>query len=282
MQQQQQHQAQPIGTKMYAGGVGIGARACPPKRSGAAAGAAPYPLWRKAIVEGLATYVVILAHLAVAAGVSDVLGGGGGSAGVLIGYLIIALVQGFSVYHIGSIFYRSGAHANPWVTILAVFARTAPRIQIVSAVVYIVVQIGFGLLAALTARGIFGASSTLGLPTITTSVGVGILVESLLSFVSYISFLTLAGNYQNPEHGGLKANNPALVGGLTHTVLVAIGLFSGTGGAVNTLRWFAPAVFAGFDSNSWIYPVSHLIGVIAAFIVYFVVLMERRPRARRA
>ena len=274
--QQQQQQQQKVGTAMFTQGTG---GACPP----AARPKCPpkYPLWKKVIIEGLATYVVILAHLMIAGGVDAVLGGGGGVTGVLVGYLLIALFQGLSVYHIASVFYRSGAHANPWVTILALLANTAPRIKIVAAGIYIVLQIAFGLLAALTARALLGASSSLGLPTITTSIGLAILTESLLSFVSYLTYLVVASNYQDPARSGLKFNNPALVGGFTHAVLVLIGLFAGTGGAVNTLRWFAPAVFVGFSSTSWIYPVSHLIGGIAAFIVYFVVIMERTPKSRR-
>ncbi len=231
-----------------------------------------YPIWKKVIIEALATYVVLLVHFIAADGVD---------ATTDAGKLAVSLVQGFVVYHIVSLFWRAGPHANFFFTPLALLSKAAPRIDIITWVLYLIVQFGFAVLAGLTAMAILGTSSTLGIPVITTTTGVAILVESLLALLSALAFLTVSVNYQRDQLQDLKHNNPALVLGLTHVVLVFVGLVSGTGGCVNPLRHFGVAVFVGFASNSWIYYVSHLIGAVVALIVFLVVLRESARKAMR-
>lgn len=234
-----------------------------------------YPLWKKVIIEALATYVVLLVHFLVAACFD---------ASTDAGKLAIALTQGLVVFHIVAVFWRSGPHANFWVSILSFMGKGAPRLNAVSLIAYFIVQVGFAVLAGLTARAILGAPTSpgdLGTPVITTSIGIAILVESLLSFIFNITVLVVSVNYQKSGLEGLKLNNPALVIGLTHAVLVAVGLGSGTGGCVNSLRHFGVAVWTTFTSDSWVYYVSHLIGAIVAVIVFLVVLKERGTSRKR-
>lgn len=239
------------------------ARKCIPK----------HPLWKKLVVEALATYVALLVHF-VAAATAD--------GTTTVGRLAIALTQGLVIYHISAIFWRSGPHANFWISALAFFNKATPRMDLIALVLYWLLQFGFAVLAGLTARAILPSGSALGLPTITTSTGAAILVESLLSFLSSITMLTLSINYSKRFFEKLNYNNPALVAGLTHLILVYIGLCAGTGGCVNSLRHFGVAVFAGFASNSYIYYVSHLIGTLVATIVYMVVLKETVVSTRGA
>jgi len=236
-----------------------------------------YPLWKKVLIEALATFVVLVVHFLAAACVVEAEG-----SDEISGKLTIALIQGLSVFLIVALFWRSGPHANVLVSLLAFISRSLPRLDVISLVAFWAVQVGFSVLAGLTARAILGSGSLLGLPSITTTNPIAFLVESFLSFLSSLSILTVSVNYQKVE--GLRYNNPALVLGFTHAVLVFIGLGSGTGGVVNSLRHFGVAVFVtgGFTGNDWwIYYLSHLLGAVVALLFFLVVLKERSGRKKR-
>jgi len=232
-----------------------------------------FPWWKKPLIEAVAVFHVLLFHFVIAAKTD---------ASTAAGCLKIALIQGLSVYLIAALFWRSGPHANPLTSLLALIGKGAPRLSFVTLLLYCLVQLGFAVLAGLTARYWCNETVTetsLGVPVITTTNGIAFFVETLLSFVSQTTALVLSVNYRKVE--GLGFNNPALVGGLVHVVLVAIGLSVGTGGCVNPLRHFGVAVFTGFASNSWIYYLAHTLGAIIACLVFILVLKEKSKRVKK-
>lgn len=220
--------------------------------------------WQRLGVEGIATYVVILVHILAAGlfGSDDIKSA-----------LCVAAIQGLVVYHAVAYFYKSGPHLNFLITLLGAWFKTCPRVKGGVIVAYILVQLGFAVLAGLTAwflLGLLGIDLIAGVPLLNTGDGVTLggafLVEFLLSFVSLLTYLIATREFGLSQ----QQNNPALAAGLTHFVLVAIG-FPFTGGSINPLRHFGAAILIPHDAfveGSWIYYVAPVAGLIAAVIIF--------------
>merc|ERR1711934_1176575 len=84
----------------------------------------------------------------------------------------------------------------------ALIGKGAPRLSFVTLLLYCLVQLGFAVLAGLTARYWCNETVTetsLGVPVITTTNGIAFFVETLLSFVSQTTALVLSVNYRNSK-----------------------------------------------------------------------------------
>lgn len=226
--------------------------------------------WKRYLIEGIATYFIILIILFVAQQYPNDL-------------LLVALSQGVAVYVGSSIFYQSGPHANGVVTLLSVVHKLQPATDFLSAFIYLAVQAGFSILAALTLWGIMPAGSSLGITVLDTasySAAQGLLSESIAAFIVYMTILVVAGNYHKPGREALMYNVPNLVVGLSVTAAVLVS-GSISGAAINPWRHLAPAAISGnFASYSWIYYIGPLIGALVASLVFMLLSRDRVVRTR--
>lgn len=190
------------------------------------------------------------------------------------GYILTAFAFGLALltmaYSIGNI---SGCHINPAVS-LAMWI--SGKIKMPDFVGYIVSQVlgalaGAGLLALIfrgsgiaDMTGGFGAN---GLAGVNGDMGIGLLVEILLTFVFVISILGVTSS--KFKHGAVAGVVIAL--SLVAVHILGIGL---TGTSVNPARSFGPAVAAAFSGNGapmgalWVFIVGPLVGGALAACTY--------------
>ena len=145
---------------------------------------------------------------------------------------------------------------------------------------YVIAQIlgalaGSGLLAAIFAMGGVedktGGLGTNGLAGVNESIGAGILVEIILTFLFVI--LILGVTSKNQSHGSFGG----LIIGLTLVGIHIIGIGL-TGTSVNPARSLGPALLQGGDALSqvWVFILAPLIGATIAALVYKYVLKEEK------
>lgn len=176
--------------------------------------------------------------------------------------LTTALAFGLSIvamaYCIGNV---SGCHINPAVS-LAVFLTGGMNAKDLG--FYVLAQIagafaGSGLLEAVKGEAVgYGANST-------TNIGVGIIVEVILTFVFVLTILGVTSKKENSSVAGI-------VIGLTLTFVHILGIpFTGT--SVNPARSLAPAILAGGEALSqvWIFILSPLAGAALAAGVWTII-----------
>ena len=190
------------------------------------------------------------------------------------GYILTALAFGLSIvamaYCIGNI---SGCHINPAVS-LAFLIRG--EIKLADFCGYVVSQFLGGLAGAGLLYGIFGLGRVYdrtggygsnGLSGVHGSIGAGLIVECLLTFIFVLTIMGVTSKkFKHGSFGGL------VIGlSLTFVHIFGIGL---TGTSVNPARSFGPAVIAAIDGNNaplsdvWVFLVAPLVGAALAAIVY--------------
>jgi len=158
----------------------------------------------------------------------------------------------------------SGGVLNPAVAIgLWVGKKIATRDLIPYVLAELVGAIGAGLALVALFPSAWGTSVEWGSPTLSgvLSVGQGIGIEALLTFVLVMAVYGTAVDSRSPHIGGL---------GIGLAVLVAV-LAGGnlTGAALNPARAYGPMIAAGFYPGYWyIYLAGPLIGAVIAGLVY--------------
>lgn len=191
--------------------------------------------------------------------------------------LIIALAFGLALIAIiNTVGKVSGAHVNPAVS-LAMFIDK--RIDIFDLIIYVCAQIIGGIFGAGILKLIFTAETgfaangfgKLSLLPITTTQGVALVVEAILTFVFVLVVLSATADKKN--------ENPSLVIGLALTLVHLFGIPL-TGTSVNPARSIGPAIFAGGDALSqlWVFIVGPLIGAIVAALFFVIILKDKEEQ----
>lgn len=112
--------------------------------------------------------------------------------------------------------------------------------------------------------GGFGSN---GLDGVNGSVGAGLIVEIVLTFIFVLTILGVTS--KKAGHGSFGG----LVIGLTLTLVHILGIGL-TGTSVNPARSFGPAIVAAINGNSaplgslWVFIVAPLVGGVLAAVVY--------------
>ena len=190
------------------------------------------------------------------------------------GYILTALAFGLTIvgmaYCVGNI---SGCHINPAVS-LAVLINKGMDVK--DFVGYVIAQIigalaASGLLACIFKLGIVedktGGFGTNGLGGVNGSVGAGLLVEIVLTFIFVLVILGVTSPKANHGSFGGVVIGFSLV--LVH--ILGIGL---TGTSVNPARSIGPAIIAAASGNTapvsclWVFIAAPLIGGALAAVVY--------------
>lgn len=189
-----------------------------------------------------------------------------------VGLLGIALAHGLVLSIVISAFgATSGGHFNPAVTLAFLSVR---RINLATAFSYIVAQLAAGTLSGLALRAIFPTAiwqvSHLGTPNLAVgvSVGTGVLVEAILTFLLLTAVFGTAVDPRAPKIGGFGIGLAIMV-----DILVGGPL---TGAAMNPARVFGPALAGGGFDNQWVYWVGPIIGAVLAALLYETVIMPKQ------
>ncbi|MCR5227151.1 MAG: MIP family channel protein [Eubacterium sp.] len=192
------------------------------------------------------------------------------------GYILTAFAFGLAIialaYGVGNI---SGGHVNPAVSLGVLISGGMTPADFCG---YVVAQClgalaGSGLLAGIFEMGGVedktGGLGTNGLGGVNDSIGAGMLVEIVLTFLFVI--LILGVTSKNQSHGSFGG----LIIGLTLVGIHIIGIGL-TGTSVNPARSLGPAIVAAIEGNSdpisvvWVFIVAPLIGgALAAFVYKF-------------
>lgn len=180
-----------------------------------------------------------------------------------IGLVGIALVHGIALSVLVTMTMPiSGGLLNPALTVGLLVTR---RLDVTSAVGYIVVQLIGAVLGALAVKMMFptgvGRVIAYGTPMIGSTVTLtqAISIEALLTFFLMSAVFATALSVRAPKIGGFGIGLTVFMG-----VMVAAPL---TGPAINPARAFGPAVISGVWTGHAAYWVGPILGaVIAAFI----------------
>jgi len=157
----------------------------------------------------------------------------------------------------------SGGHANPAVTLAALFTR---RVSIIRGVLYIVSQIvggilGAGILYGLTEGAELGGDLGVNkIVKISSAQAFG--VECIVTFVFVLTFFAS----QDDKRCDLRGSSPLTIG----LAAVACHLFAipATSAGMNPARSFGPALIADKWEHHWVFWVGPLVGGLAAGLVY--------------
>jgi len=208
------------------------------------------PLFRQALAEFIGTYALVTAGCG--AIIVNAQTNALTHAGVALTFGLIITVMIAATGHI------SGAHFNPAVTFAFALIRRLPW-RVVP--VYILAQLGGGVLGALTLYGLFGNVVHLGATvpqgTDLQSLGLEVLLTAVLMFV-------ITAVATDAQAAGQLA---ALAIGAT----VALDALWGgpiSGASMNPARSFGPALVAGDWQSHWIYWVGPLVGAALGAWVY--------------
>lgn len=198
----------------------------------------------------------------------------GVNAGKGAGYLLTALAFGLVIvgmaYSVGNV---SGCHINPAVS-LGVLLRSGMTTKDFGG--YVISQAlgalaGAGILALIFQLGDVkdqtGAFGSNGLAGVNGSIGAGLLVEIVLTFIFVLTVLGVTS--KRAGHGSFAGLSIGLTLTLVH--ILGIGL---TGTSVNPARSFGPALMALISGETepiaqlWIFIVGPLVGAALAAGVY--------------
>ena len=213
-------------------------------------------VWRRSFVELLGAFALVF----VGAGTIMSIGPQA-DAGTLDVALATGLTIGVMVTAVGHI---SGGHFNPAITFGFILTR---RMSALLGVVYIVVQFGGAVLAALLLRWIFPAANrdaaNLGAPSVhTIDIGAALVVEALITF--FIVWVVFAMTTDD-------RNAYTAVAGLAIGLVFVFGMLLAypiTGGSFNPARAFGPELVSGTWNDAWIYYVGPLAGGAIAALLY--------------
>jgi len=184
--------------------------------------------------------------------------------GVALAHGLVLMAMIYATAHI------SGAHVNPAVTIAMWVTK---KISTKNSIFYIIAQLlgatiaGYALLTIFpNSPGLHLGATALG-PNI--SVGMGILIESILTF--FLVFVIFAVAVDKRGHNGAFGLAIGFV--LTFDILFGGAL---TGAAMNPARSFGPAFASGFWLNHMVYWIGPIIGAIAAALIYNNLLLNKK------
>jgi aquaporin Z len=227
-------------------------------------------LARRLTAEALGTFGLVFVGAAVV-----VVNGGFPNSG--IGLLGIALAHAVVLsVMITATMTISGGHLNPAVTLGLLAAR---RIDVMSALAYIVTQLAAACVAAFLVKLLLPPNAVrdamLGVPVIASSITAGqaIGLELILTF-----FLVSAvfGTAVSPDAPRVAGFGIGLV--LLFDILVGGPL---TGAAMNPARAFGPAAVAGEWVGHLVYWIGPILGALLAAVLWEYLLLPRAPQRRR-
>ena len=212
--------------------------------------------WRRAFVEMLGVFTLVL----IGAGTIMALGPQS-DAGTLEVALATGLAIGVMVSAVGHI---SGGHFNPAITFGFMLTR---RISVLLGLVYWVVQLLGGVLAALLLRWVFPApyrdATNLGAPARhIIDLGPALVIEAIGTF--FLVWVVYA-MVSDPRSTYSAVAGLAIGLVITFDMLLAYPL---TGGSFNPARAFGPELISGTWTDAWIWYVGPLAGGAIAALLY--------------
>lgn len=222
---------------------------------------------RAMVAEFLATFILVFIGVG-AIGALDRVGSVSGLQLLLVG-LAHGLAIAVGVMAFGRI---SGAHINPAVTIAALLTG---RIGLVKSSMYVVAQLGGGVVAMIAIDSTAYQSNDLGLQTIATNLTTGnaFVVEFILTFLLVFTIFATA----------MEKRANALFAPLAIGTVVAFDHFVAiplTGASMNPARAFGPALVHGDWTDQWLYWAAPITGAVIAGIVYVTVFGTPEDRAQ--
>lgn len=186
------------------------------------------------------------------------------------GYLLTALAFGLTIvgmaYCVGNI---SGCHINPAVSLAVLMTGGMEKKDFIG---YVIAQCLGSIAATGTLVTVFvlgdlsdltGGYGSNGLAGVGGSVGAGLIVEFLLTFIFILVILGVTSSKAN--HGSFAG----IVIGFTLVLVHILGIGL-TGTSVNPARSLGPALFAGGDAlmSLWVFIVAPLAGGAVAALVH--------------
>lgn len=172
------------------------------------------------------------------------------------------------IYAVGHI---SGAHFNPAVTISFWLTRHFPTFRVPA---YILSQLLGATAASLSHKLIWGSEMhNFGMTALSTSVGVGLFVEVILSFSLMFVIISVATDTRAiGELAGIAIGST-----------VAICAFVGgplTGASMNPARSLGPAFIAGNLSEQWIYIIAPILGAAFGATMYEWIRCQKETKGK--
>lgn len=190
--------------------------------------------------------------------------------------LVHAFILAMLVYTLGTV---SGGHFNPAVTFAAAMIK---RIKAPDAVVYIAVQLGGAVLAALLVKALLGTpaevqkygSARLN-PTFDITTLKGVVIEGIGTFFLMWAIMSLS-----LAKDGARNWASFLVGTTLGLIVMTAGPL--TGGSFNPARWFGPALITeiklgGGFTDWWVFILGPAVGAVLAAFAYAALVMKKEP-----
>ena len=205
---------------------------------------------RRMAAEAFGTFALVFAGTG-AIVVNETSGGAITHAGIAITFGLIVLAM---IYAIGDV---SGCHLNPAVTMGFYAAR---RFEGRMVAPYLLSQCVGAILASITLRLMFPASSTLGATSPAGGATQSFIMEFLLTLI--LMFVILSVSIGSKEKG-------ILAGVAIGAVIALEAMFAGpvSGASMNPARSFAPALVSMRFDSLWIYLVAPIMGAVASVAV---------------
>ena len=223
-------------------------------------------LLRRSLAEAVGTFAFVFIGCAVVVG-KGATGAGYGLLGIAWAHAIALSVMVSATMAI------SGGHLNPAVTLGLLTAR---RIDVRTAVAYIVAQLASASIGAFGVKLLFPVAAvratSLGTPALAGNVQLtqGIGLEAVLTFFLVSMVFGTCVNSEAPKVGGFAIGLVLLC-----DILVGGPL---TGAAMNPARAFGPALVSGQWVAHAVYWVGPLLGGIVAGLLWEYVLLPKRER----
>lgn len=223
-------------------------------------------LARRALAEGIATFMLVFAGCG--AIVADTLTFGGlGFVGVGLVFGLVIMVMIYATGHL------SGAHINPAVTVAFVLTRHFP---VRDAVAYVAAQVAGATAGALVLLAVWpDTPAALGatVPAVDVSALSAFVYELILT--AALMFVITAVATDTRAQGAAAA---IAIGG----TVGLDALFGGpvTGASMNPARSFGPALIGSRWDHHWVYWVGPILGGALAGLVYNAVFLTT-PRTKR-
>lgn len=206
-------------------------------------------LWQALIAEFIGTFALVFVGCVAVIIANQT---GGFAVAMCFGLALIIGIYSWGVY--------SGGHFNPAISFGAAIAG---KMNWINMLLYWIVQLLGGILAAAIIVYFFGVASGVGASVgsfTKTHVLKAVLLEALLTMFLVVTFLFVTSK---PMH--------ALVAGFVIAAALVAGIFVATpytGGSLNPARSLGPALFGNQMGSYWIYAVGPLFGALIAALVY--------------
>jgi aquaporin Z len=220
-------------------------------------------LFRRSVAEALGTFALVFFGCG-AVVMGSLPGAGFGLLGVALVHAVVLGVMITATMHI------SGGHLNPAVTL---GLWSAKRVDVPTAMAYVLAQLIGGALGALVLRYLFPPGitelGTLGTPMLANAVSVprGILIEAALTFFLVSAVFGTAVSSDAPKVGGFGI-------GLVLFFDIMVG-GTMTGAAMNPARAFGPALVSGTWFAQPVWWVGPILGGIVAAQLWERVLLTK-------